>query len=353
MRAIFSVVAVLLSAVAFQCPAQTPLAGRLQLTLDTSEAEAVLAIVVKHRAGELVSDSDWRRLFATEPYRRLQRREAALHRDVTDAQFREFVLSDSTAARAGALRAMLESWKRVDLTAAAARALAYLPSDARIHAKVFPVIKPRTNSFVFELGTDPTIFLYLDPSLTAAQFDNTVAHELHHIGYASVTSRHASAISSLSPDARAAAEWVGAFGEGFAMLAAAGGPDAHPHAESRPADRARWDRDMANFNEDLLAVQQFLRDILGGRLATEQARDSVASTFFGVQGAWYTVGWKMAVTIERRFGRARLIACMLDPRQVLAVYNQAAAESNRAGGEQLALWSPPVLDALGVGLWHQ
>jgi hypothetical protein len=74
----------------------------------------------------------------------------------------------------------------------------------------------------------------------------------------------------------------------------------------------------------------------------------VAYSFFGVQGPWYTVGWKMAVTIERHFGRARLIACMLDPRQVLAVYNQAAAEQDRAGGEQLPLWSPELLRVLGV-----
>ena len=62
------------------------------------------------------------------------------------------------------------------------------PTEAYIHAKVFPVIKPITNSFVFETTTDPAIFLYLDPEESAAKFENTVAHELHHIGYASVES---------------------------------------------------------------------------------------------------------------------------------------------------------------------
>jgi hypothetical protein len=348
MRAILGATAILLAATAHLCRAQEPFGGRLQVSLDPSEAEAVLAIVAKHRAGELVAESDWQRLFDTKPYRRLSRREASFHRAFTDSAFKAFVVSDSLGARAAALQQTLDAWEGGDLTAAAARAFAYLPPDAQIRAAVYPVIKPQTNSFVFEVQTAPTIFLYLNPSLTAAQFENTVAHELHHIGYASVESRADSAIASLPARAHAAAEWVGAFGEGFAMLAAAGGPDVHPHAESPPADRARWDRDMANFNQDLLHVQAFLLDIVHGKFATEQARDSVAFSFFGIQGPWYTVGWKMAVTVEKRFGRARLIECMLDPRQVLAYYNEAAAEQN-AHGDHLALWSPELLEALGAG----
>ena len=33
--------------------------------------------------------------------------------------------------------------------------------------------------------TDPAIFLYLDPTETKEEFENTLAHELHHIGYGS------------------------------------------------------------------------------------------------------------------------------------------------------------------------
>jgi len=43
---------------------------------------------------------------------------------------------------------------------------------------------------------------------------------------------------------QAEASWIGAFGEGFAMLAAAGGPAIHPHAVSSPEERARWDKDV-------------------------------------------------------------------------------------------------------------
>lgn len=70
-----------------------------------------------------------------------------------------------------------------------AAARAHLPPEARIRATVHVVIKPRTNSFVFEVRTNPAIFLYLDPARTGPQFENTVAHELHHIGFASVQGR--------------------------------------------------------------------------------------------------------------------------------------------------------------------
>jgi hypothetical protein len=328
--------------------AQTP-PQRLDLRLDTTEAEAALAILDVERDHQAADSSLRRRLFATEPYRRLQAREASLHHAFTDSAFASFLKADSVAARAPELRRTLAAWERADLGAAAAKAFAYLPADARIHATIYPVIKPIPNSFVFELATNPAIFLYLDPSKTAKQFENTVAHELHHVGYASVGARFDSAVAGLPPRARAAAEWMGAFGEGFAMLAAAGGPDVDAHAEDPPAVRARWDRDVADFDRNLRAVERFLLDVADGKLATAAERDSVGFSFFGVQGPWYTVGWKMSVTIEKRFGRARLIACMFDPRLLVVTYNRAAEEQNRAGGPRLPLWSPALLAALGAG----
>ena len=100
---------------------------------------------------------------------------------------------------------------------------------------------------------------------------------------------------------------VGAFGEGFAMLAAAGGPDVHPHAVSGADERARWDKDVANFDADLKKVEQFLLDMLDGKLSEEEIQ-KIGFSFFGIQGPWYTVGWKMSVVIEKTYGRARLIA---------------------------------------------
>jgi hypothetical protein len=277
---------------------------------------------------------------------RLKAREASVHRDFSDSDFAAFVRSDSLSHRAAELRRTLSAWERMNVNAAAARALAYLPPEARIRATVYVVIKPRTNSFVFEVRTNPAIFLYLDPTRTGPQFENTVAHELHHIGFASVQARTDSLLAALPDSVRKAVEWMGAFGEGFAVLAAAGGPDVHPHAVSLPEDRARWDRDVARFNEDLRALDRFFLDVLAKRLATEDSVSAVGFSFFGEQGPWYTVGWKMAVTIERRYGRAVLIQCMDDPRLLLERYNAAAADYNRTHPDTLARWSPVLLRAI-------
>jgi len=133
------------------------------LAINTDEAEAVLAILDKHNARAPITDVDWHRLFATEPYIRLKKRESAMHRDFTDDDFKTFVLSAELTARAALLRQTLEAWKQTDLTASARRVLAYLSEQAVIKAKVFPVIKPRPNSLVFDTESDPAIFAVSQP----------------------------------------------------------------------------------------------------------------------------------------------------------------------------------------------
>jgi hypothetical protein len=271
-----------------------------------------------------------------------------MQRAFSDSDFVGFVRSDTLQHRYAALRGALTAWSRADVRAAAHRVLAYLPAEARIRATVYIVIKPRTNTFVWDVDRDPAIFLYLDPRVSAAKFTNTVAHELHHIGFASIRARARERLTSLSADVRPAAEWMAAFGEGFAMLAAAGSPDVHPHNVSPADERARWDSDIANFNRDLRALERFFLDIVDGRLTGSDSIRAVASTFYGVQGPWYTVGYQMAATVEKRFGREELTRCMVDPRLLLRRYNEAAVELNRSNRDALALWSRALLQRLGV-----
>ena len=311
----------------------------------------MLSILDNRAAGVVPTDADWQNLFTTEPYVRLKKREAAMHRDFTDEDFKTFVLAPELAARSASLHQTLDAWKRADLSASGRRVLSYLPDQAVINAKVFPVIKPKTNSFVFESATDPAIFLYLDPQESAAKFENTVAHELHHIGYSSIASLAETKQKDVPEHAKPAVEWMGAFGEGFAMLAAAGSPDVDPHAASSSDEHARWDHDLANFNQDLNLLQQFFLDVIDQRLTGKEKIDEKAYTFFGdAQGPWYTVGYKMAVIVEKRFGRKVLIDCMLDPRELLSRYNQAAEEMSDRGGEKLPLWSPELMQKTGLRL---
>ena len=329
---------------------------RVQLTLDTSEADQVLAILALRNQGRPVADSEWQKLFATAPYQRLKQREKAIGERFhdptvafTDEDFKRFVLSADLLPRAAALSSTLDRWKKADLREDATRVLAYLPADATLRAKAYPTIKPGINSFVWDLSSDPTIFLYLDPEVSREKFENNVTHELHHIGLGSVGPIYDGKIAALSEPAHTAADWMGSFGEGFAMLAAAGGPDVDPHAASSPQEHARWEQDMGEFNDDLHAVNQFFLDILNAKFASNDAIEEKAGSFFGVQGPWYTVGYKMSVMVEKRFGRPALIGTMLDPRCLLVLYNRAAAEQNAAGKPPLPLWSADVLSAVHAG----
>ncbi|HPC82106.1 MAG TPA: hypothetical protein P5234_01740 [Thermoanaerobaculaceae bacterium] len=324
--------------------ASSAFAASSAVSMETSEAEAVLAILNKQAAGEEVGDADWRALFDSRPYVRLKARESAMKRAFSDEEFRAFVRSPELVARARELREALDRWKAFDLAAPVARASAYLSPGTALRATIYPVIKPKTNSFVFEVDTDPAIFMYLDPADSPEKLANTLAHELHHIGFGTLCPAPdiAEAIASM-PDRVA---WVvtrlGAFGEGLAMLAAAGGPDEHPHAVSSQPVRERWDRDVSRVAEDMKLLERFMFDASAGKLSPED-RQARFFSFFGEQGPWYTVGWLMASTIERELGRDVLIAAFCDPRQLLGTFNRAAISANGRGGAPLPLWSDDTL----------
>ena len=187
--------------------------------------------------------------------------------------------------------------------------------------------------------------MYLDPNKSREEFENMLAHELHHIAYAGSCppKQVAEELDKLPAPVKKALTWSSAFGEGFAMLAAAGSPDVHPQAVSNQADRTRWNKDVANFNDDLKKVEKFLIDVLESRLTDEQIQQGGFS-FFGIQGPWYTVGWKMSVLIEKSYGRSKLIECFCDQRKLFSAYNQAAEKHNRSSPELLALWSNSVVN---------
>src|SRR5262249_48789645 len=148
----------------------------------------------------------------------------------------------------------------------------------------------------------PAIFLYFDPKKPKSQFENTVAHELHHIGLASLDAQYEQRIQSLPENSRKAARWMGAFGEGVAVLAAAGSPDTPPMGAFPQRDQIVWEVDMERVESDLQDLNQFFLDTIHGDLRND-APAHVGMTFFGFRGPWYTVGYLMATTIEKQFGR--------------------------------------------------
>jgi len=326
--------------------------SRVRIVLDTSEADRVLAILNKRSMAASVTDADWQALFTTEPYRRLGQRETSMHRDWSDDDFKAFVLSDDVQTNREALARTLTDWKGADLYGAAKRVLEYLPATAMIRTKVFPVIKPRTNSFVFDVDKDPAIFLAVSAKMTRDRFAQTVAHELHHIGLASTDKQYEARVSSLPPHAKKAAMWMRAFGEGLAMLAAAGGPKVPATAAEGPEEQRNWQEGMTNFDAEFATLQTFFEEVLDGTIEGDAA-DRRAAAFYGdIRGPWYFVGYRMAVVVESRFGRTTLIDCMLDYRQLLAKYNEGVEALNRSG-LRLPKWSSAILDGVRATTPHR
>jgi hypothetical protein len=331
-------------AIALSCnrlPAQIP-AG-VQVTVVTDEAEAVLRAAHKAAQGESPDSADWARIFSSEGYKRLKEREQGMGRSFTDSAFREFVLSPKLRERLPRLAPALESWKTLDATSAAARAFAYLPAGTLLRARIYPVIKPLTNSFVWDLQKDPAIFFYIDPDEATVKSANTLAHELHHVGVASACPTSAAGTQGGPAMAR---RWMSGFAEGLAMLAAAGGPDVHPHASRGSQEREVWERDVARWKADFAEIERFLLDVAQGRAGDEATITRRGMRFINTdsipQGAFYTVGWMLGVRIERELGRAALIDAICDGPSLLRAYN-SAADRAQARGEVLPRWSDELL----------
>jgi hypothetical protein len=303
------------------------------------EADAASAILRKQVAGQPIPNSFWQRLTSSEGYQRLSERERAMHRAFTDAEFRAFLLSDTLKARAPELLRTTLAWRAADLTPAMTRAASYLPAGTPIRARLYPVIKPKTNSFVFQQDSIPGIFIYINPEKSAADLENRVAHELHHIGYSAACP--GSVDSNETPAMQTLGTYLHGFGEGLAMLAAAGGPDINAHETSDAASRARWNRDIDSVATGFRAIEGWIREVLDGRITSPDSVRTRAFEFYGEQGPWYTVGWVMASTIERAEGRARLIEVMCRPRDLMREYNLVA---QRAGNGPR--WTDDVLARL-------
>jgi putative zinc-dependent peptidase DUF5700 len=328
------------------CSAFAQPADRVALNVDSSEAETVLAILDKRAVHEAVADEDWQRLFTSTPYRRLKQHEASMPQAFTDHEFKKLVATLDASREQ--LRESLRQWQSVDLRSVARRPLAYLPPQATIRAEVYPVIKSQANSFVFEPESPaPAIFLYVgSKAKTQEQLENTFAHEAHHLGLASVQRTYREEIGSLPENARKAAWWMGNFREGMAVLAAAGSPDVDPLAVFDEYYRLHWSHEAKRFTTNLDELNQFFLDTIHGDLLNDAVAHE-AGVFFGDDGPWYTVGYRMAVTIEREFGRTALVATYADPRQFVARYNEAAETENSRNGGNLPLFSAEILEAVG------
>lgn len=320
----------------------------IEVAFVTDEADAALAIVRVESAHRAPVPAQWDALFQSHGYQHLKEREAAMGRTFTDSAFADFVRSDSLVRRFPALAGALPRLEKSSVSAAARTALAYLPAATPLRARLYLEIKPFTNSFVFT-GRDsvPSIFLYVRTDETRAQLENTLAHEMHHIG-TNAACRNAPTADSTrtTPAERTMLEYLTAFGEGRAMLAAAGGPDVHPHAEDPDSIRRRWDRDVARAPLDMSELSAFVGDVIAGRITSADSVRHRGNSYFGVQGPWYTLGWLMASTVEREFGRPALVGTICTPVAFLSQYDRAATHFNATRHTTLPVWPSALIDTL-------
>ncbi len=326
--------------------------SRVDVEIVTDQADAALLILERRRSGAAITPTDWDRLWESSGYKRLVARQLSFGDEGTRQRLADYLSSEEALERLPLLRSAVAEWKSIDISAAAELAAAYTPPELRLEAKVFPVIKQRANSFVADLDSDAAIFMFVDGEMAPEKLINTLAHELHHVGVSGCP--RPTDYDSSSTEVRRVIDWLSAFGEGLAVLAAAGSPDVHPHGASTARDWIIWERDVANFNRDLKSIEAFFSGILDGTIPEEDQRARLF-TFINTdevpQGAFYTVGWKMAALIERARGRKALLDATCDKRQLLSLYDAVAAEHSRTDGGELAQWSAEflaALDALGA-----
>ena len=318
-------------------PAPVAANDRVQVRVVWDEVDAAAEILNEQLAGRRPDSLHWRRLFSSEGYQRLKQRELGMGRAFTDSAFRAFLTSDSLRFRGRTLLSTVSAWRRVNYTAPAAGVLRFLPAGTRIRANLYPQIKPATNSFVFRGDSVPGIFIYIDPVMERRELENTVAHELHHIGFEDGCPYQPDTTIALPLRTMYRRLW--AFGEGLAMFAAAGGAGVHPQAARQPIEGEIWDRNIARIGEGFSGIEAFIRDVLEGRVTSVDSISRAAFSFYGEQGPWYTVGWYMADAIERARGRDALIAVMCRPRSLMMAYNAVAP----AGAPR---WNDAVLSRL-------
>jgi hypothetical protein len=96
-----------------------------------------------------------------------------------------------------------------------------------------------------------------------------VAHELHHIGLSSLDAQYERQIQPPPEGARKAARWMGAFGEGIAVLAAAGSPAVPPLSAYPQRDQIDWDLEMESVGAQLQDLNQFFIDTIRGDLRND------------------------------------------------------------------------------------
>lgn len=142
-----------------------------------------------------------------------------MNEGINKTEFKDFVTNNITSDKYNQYIKSLEKLKSMDFEQIIKRTKDYLPNNTVLDTEIITVIKPKKNSFIHTIEDELVLFIYLEPDFLKEKMKNKLIHELHHIGLDYVYRN--SDYSYLSKPAQKLIEWTNAFGEGFAMLAAA------------------------------------------------------------------------------------------------------------------------------------
>jgi hypothetical protein len=130
----------------------------------------------------------------------------------------------------------------------------------------------------------------------------------------------------------------------MAVLAAAGSLDAHPLADFSESYRLLRDLGAERFADNLEELNQFFLDTVHGDALNDAVAHEGRIIFGNAGGPWYTVGYRIAVTIEREFGRGR-DACR--PAPVRGSLQRSRRARKRRGRRPPPRVSAEILKAVG------
>ncbi len=310
------------------------------------QLEAVLQILEKQNNNISITNTDWEDLFTSKGYKWLVKRENDMGNKFSKNDFKSFLHNKNQVNSYENFKKSRKLLKDLELNKLLSITKKYLPKGAKFDTTIIPVIKPQDNSFVHEINDELVLFIYLEPGISRAKLENKLIHELHHVGFDDIYSPEK--YNYLLQQAQQVIEWTNAFGEGFAMLAAAGGPNNHPNYFDEELEQ-KWDSNIERFNEDFDLIEEFFVKILKKEFFNEKElykRGYELMMNNGGQGSWYTVGWKIAVVVEKINGKEVLLDCMLDLTKLYPIYNKAVKKYNKKFNENLKSWSDIIINSL-------
>ncbi|MDP2871672.1 MAG: DUF5700 domain-containing putative Zn-dependent protease [Bacillota bacterium] len=215
---------------------------------------------------------------------------------------------------------------------AAALALRWLPEGADLTAEVHFLLDGSSGGYVLgkRIGMD---LLQYNGQLEA--LEGVIAHELHHVGFASVgapaadqgQSAEGGAVGDGGLDGGMEVRLAGLFlGEGSATALVYGQP--------RPGDEwyEEWAEHERSMADHFAMTRGYLARIAAGEVSAEDfERDVPAMYLRGRWGVGYAIGAVMVRTVLKGLGEERLLSCMRHPGMFLETYRQAVAALRAAG----------------------